>query len=107
MLRIPIIDRLPIIGPLINDIVDGTKVVGAGPAPVPAVVETKVVAATGATAVSGFVLALLGPYLLKLPTPVRWIVKFIVPTLITAAAGYLAPHTERQPTPLPPQPVTS
>ena len=74
-------------------------------------VETKVQAATGAAAVSGLVLWVMGHYVFKTGVPdviASWIY-VIVPAVITFAAGYFARHTPRPlPEPIPPQepPVT-
>lgn len=90
-MRIPLIDRLPIVGPLVNDIVEGTKVLDVVPTTSPRPVEPKVAASTVATSVTGLVMGLLTPLLNKLPAPIRWIAMAIVPALITALAGYFAP----------------
>lgn len=61
-----------------------------------AAVETKVQASTGAAAVSGLALFLLGRYVFKgsgVPDVVASWVYVLVPGVITFAAGYLARHT--------------
>ena len=60
-------------------------------------VETKVQAATGAAAVSGLALWVLGHYVFKsgVPDVVASWVYVLVPGIITFAAGYLARHTPR------------
>lgn len=90
--RIPFIDKIPIIGPVVNDVVDGTTPLGGGEVKSPAGVETKVTAATMAS----FVMALLAPLLAKLPPPIGWIAALILPPIVTAIAGYFAPHTTRK-----------
>jgi hypothetical protein len=65
-------------------------------------VETKVQASTGAAAVSGLALYLLGRYVFKGSVPgevVSW-TYVLVPAVLTFAAGYLARHTPR-PAPVP------
>lgn len=90
-MRIPLIDRLPIVGPLVNNIVEGTEVLDIVTPTTPRPVEPKVAASTVATSVTGLVMGLLTPLLNKLPAPIRWIAMAIVPALITALAGYFAP----------------
>lgn len=60
-------------------------------------IETKVKAATGAAAVSGFVLWILGSYVFngEVPAPVVALVSIAVPAVFAFAAGYLARHTPR------------
>jgi len=89
--RLPFIDRLPIVGPLVNDIVDGTRVLDVVTPTTPRPVEPKVAVSTVATSVTGLVMGLLTPLLAKLPAPIRWIAMAILPALITALAGYFAP----------------
>lgn len=61
-------------------------------------VETKVKASTSVAAVSGLVLWILGKYAFKgeVPDVVASWVYFLVPGLLTFAAGYFAKHTPRQ-----------
>lgn len=68
-------------------------------------IETKVKAATGAAAVSGFLLWILGAYVFNgdVPAPVVVLVSIAVPALFAFAAGYLARHTAR---PTAPNPTT-
>lgn len=105
-MRLPFVDKLPFIGTLVNDVMDGTIPIviapKAGSDALPVVVEAKVAAATIATAAATVVLALLGPLLARLPAPLRAIVTLALPPLVTAAVGWLAPHTPR---PVPPVPV--
>jgi hypothetical protein len=64
---------------------------------VAAQIETKVQAATGAAAVSGLALWVLGHYVFKAGVPdvvASW-VYVLVPGVITFGAGYLARHTPR------------
>lgn len=60
-------------------------------------IETKVSAATIASAVSGLGLWALQTYVFKtdVPLPVIAAVTTVVPAVITFAVGYLAPHTPR------------
>ena len=95
-MRIPLIDNIPIVGPLVNDVVDGTTPLGGGPVKKPAAVEAKVAAATIATSAVTLVMAFAGPLLAKLPAPLRWLVQWALPPIVTAVAGYLAPHTTRK-----------
>ncbi len=72
-------------------------------------VERKVQASTGAAAVSGLALWALGHYVFKgsVPDVVASWVYVIVPGLLTFAAGYRAPHTDRpvvSAPPVPPEP---
>ena len=61
--------------------------------------ETKVKAATGAAAVTGFMLWALATYAFHgdVPAPVEGLVAFAVPGLVTLVAGYLSRHTPRTP----------
>jgi hypothetical protein len=60
-------------------------------------VETKVQASTAVAAVSGLALYALGRYVFKgdVPDVVASWIYFLVPGLLTFAAGYLAKHTPR------------
>lgn len=63
-------------------------------------VETKVTAATVASALTGLVLWLLGRYVFgdeAIPDAVVAIIAIGVPGIVTFAAGWLAPHTPRTP----------
>lgn len=62
-------------------------------------VEKKVQASTGAAAVSGLVLWVLGTYVFKgtVPDAVTTVVYVLVPAATAFAAGYLARHTPRPP----------
>jgi hypothetical protein len=62
-------------------------------------VERKVTASTGAAAVSGLVLFVLGRYVFKgdVPDVVASWVYVAVPAVVTFAAGYLARHSPRPP----------
>lgn len=66
-------------------------------------IEKKVQASTGAAAVSGLVLWLLGTYVFKgdVPDAAASVVYIGVPAAITFAAGYLTRHTSRPPAPPP------
>ena len=67
-------------------------------------IETKVKASTGAAAASGLALWVLGHYVFKSGVPdviASW-VYVLVPGVLAAAAGYLAPHTSRPGPPPPP-----
>lgn len=66
-------------------------------------IETKVKAATGAAAVSGFVLWLLGAYVFdgEVPQPVVILISVAVPAAFAFGAGYLARHTHRPTSPNP------
>lgn len=68
-------------------------------------IETKVKASTGAAALSGLLLWILGRYVFKgtVPDVVTSWVYAIVPGIIAGVAGYLAPHTPRPPA-APPRP---
>ena len=62
-----------------------------------AAIETKVTASTGAAAVSGLALWVLGHYVFKAGVPdvvASW-VYVLVPAAVTFAAGYLARHSPR------------
>ena len=62
-------------------------------------IERKVQASTAAAATSGLILFILGRYVFRGDVPdavVSWIY-VIVPSVITFAAGYQAPHTHRMP----------
>ena len=93
-MRLPLIDRLPIVGPLVNDIVDGTRVLDVVTPTTPKPVEPKVAASAVATSVTGLVMGLLTPLLNKLPAPIRWIAMAVLPALITGLAGYFAPSVK-------------
>ena len=90
-MRLPLIDMIPIVGPLVNGVLQGTKVLEITTPTTPKPVEPKVAASTVATSVTGLVMGLLTPVLAKLPAPLRWIAMAILPAMITAAAGYFAP----------------
>jgi len=64
-------------------------------------VERKVTASTGAAAVSGLILFVLGRYVFKgaVPDVVASWIYVLVPSAVTFAAGYLAKHTPRPPVP--------
>ena len=94
-MRLPLIDRLPIVGTLVNDIVDGTRVLDVVTPTTPKPVEPKVAASTVATSVTGLVMGLLTPLLNKLPAPIRWIAMAIIPALITGLAGYFTPSVKK------------
>jgi hypothetical protein len=67
-------------------------------------IETKVTAATGASAVAGLALWCLGRYVFKTGVPdvvASW-VYVLVPAGLTFGAGYLAKHTSRPAIPVPP-----
>jgi hypothetical protein len=68
-------------------------------------VERKVTASTGAAAVSGLVLFMLGRYVFKgaVPDVVASWIYVLVPSAVTFTAGYLARHTPRPPA-VPPRP---
>jgi hypothetical protein len=64
-------------------------------------VETKVQASTGAAAISGLALYVLGRYVFKGDVPdviVSW-VYVLVPGVLAFGAGYLARHSPRPPVP--------
>ena len=90
-MRLPFIDLIPVVGPLVNGVLEGTKVVGITSPSTPRPVEPKVAASTVATSVTGLLMGLLTPLLAKLPAPIRWVAMAIMPALITAVAGYFAP----------------
>jgi len=90
-MRLPLIDLIPFVGPLVNDVVEGTKVLDIVTPTTPKPVEAKVAASAVATSVTGLLMGLLTPLLNKLPAPLRWVAMAIVPALITALAGYFAP----------------
>jgi hypothetical protein len=93
--RLPLIDRLPIVGPLVNDVVEGAKVFDVVTPTTPQPVEPKVAASTVATSATGLVMGLLTPLLNRLPAPIRWVTMAILPAIITAAAGYFAPPAKQ------------
>lgn len=90
-MRLPLIDHIPFVGPLVNDVVEGTKVLDVVTPATPKPVEPKVAASAVATSVTGLLMGLLTPLLNKLPAPIRWIAMAILPALITGLAGYFAP----------------
>jgi hypothetical protein len=97
-MRIPLIDNIPILGPLINNVVDGTTPIGVkdgNPPQQPAGVETKVAVSTVATSIASVVLSLLAPVINKWPAPIRMLANLFLPALVSAIAGYFAPHTAR------------
>jgi hypothetical protein len=71
-------------------------------------VERKVQASTGAAAVSGLVLWVLGTYVFKgtVPDAVTTVVYILVPAATAFAAGYLTKHTSRPAAPPPRAPKT-
>lgn len=90
-MRLPLIDMIPVVGPLVNGVLEGTRVVEVTTPATPRPVEPKVVASTVATSATGLVMGLLTPLLAMLPAPLRWLAMAILPALITAVAGYFAP----------------
>lgn len=95
-MRIPGIDLIPGIGPLVNGVLAGTKVISVTTPTTPRPVEPKVIATTTATTITGLLMGLLTPLLNMLPAPIRWIAMAILPALITAIAGYFAPPATTQ-----------
>lgn len=92
------LDKLPLIGGLLS----GKTVVNPlnVPVPQPAAVESKVAASAGAAGLAGFLLGALSlaqesGLLNRLPSWLRMALFTFGPTVITAVAGYLAPHTDR------------
>jgi len=69
-------------------------------------IEAKVQAGTGAAAVAGVLVWLLGHYVIKgqVPAVVSALIYAAVPGMLALAAGYLAPHTHRPDLPVPAQP---
>lgn len=63
-------------------------------------IETKVKAATGAAAVAGFLIWLLGAYVFngEVPQPVVILITVAAPAAFAFAGGYLARHTPRNDT---------
>ena len=95
-MRLPLIDRLPIVGTLVNDIVDGTRILDVVTPPTPRPVEPKVAASAVATSVTGLLMGFLTPLLNKLPAPIRWITMAILPAIITATVGYFTPSNKNK-----------
>jgi hypothetical protein len=59
--------------------------------------ETKVKAASAGAVVSSAVMWALTTYVFKgaIPVPIQGLVDVVVPTVVTAVSGWLAPHTSR------------
>lgn len=77
-------------------------------------IETKVKSATAAATVAGVIVWLLGRYALKghaVSAADTALIYAAVPLVLTAVAGYFAPHTYRpvppDPVPAPPAPVVA
>ena len=90
--------------PILGDLLSGKKVVNpfGAAVPKPAAVETKVAASASAAGLAGFLLGVLSlakssGVLNRLPSWLQMALFTFGPTLITAVAGYLAPHTSRTP----------
>lgn len=91
-----ILGKIPVIGTTLAGVVAGTTVVnplGATEIAVPVGVEVKVTAATVGAGLSGLLVATIARS--GMPAILRLVLSWAVPAIITALAGYLAPHTTR------------